>query len=204
MDLSYCPPKNEKMEALIRTRALDAMRRAAKKKLPVDKSFVEDSLLSVRQAGYRCSISGHPFDLEYKTAGAGGTHFAPSPDKIDPQLGYVRGNVRWVLWCFNRGKGEMSADRFLEACRLVGSYNPTATTTAYNANQHSIAYITTTSDVKVSDQKLRKPKIAAYKAHVTMARKACIRLTGDRLAVALRKVAQQEARLAEALALVAS
>ena len=113
------PSANGAVEAAVRVVARNAMSRALRGNLPFDLTFVEDLVLAVRRAGYRCAISGRAFDLDYRTPGAGGTHYAPSPDRIDPRRGYVRGNVRWILWCLNRGKGEMPADDFLELCRLV-------------------------------------------------------------------------------------
>jgi hypothetical protein len=112
----------ESIEALVRERARQAMRRAENAGLPFDESFVIDSVRAVRRAGYRCAITGRAFDIEYRTAGAGGTHYGPSPDRIIPERGYVRGNVRWILWCLNRGKGEMLAEDYFEVCRLVATY----------------------------------------------------------------------------------
>ena len=60
---------------------------------------------------YRCALTLIPFDIEFRTGGAGGTHLAPSPDRIDPSLEYVPGNVR-VLWAVNRAKGEMPEEFF--------------------------------------------------------------------------------------------
>jgi hypothetical protein len=66
-------------------------------------------------------VTGEAFDVVYRTAGAGGTHLAPSPDRIVPELGYVRGNVRWFLWAVNRAKGEMPDDLFVDICTAVAA-----------------------------------------------------------------------------------
>ena len=97
--------ENEKIDALVRTRAREAMRRAASAGLPLDETFTEDSVLEVRQAGYRCAITGRAFDINCRTAGAGGTHYAPSPDRIIPDRGYVRGNVQWIFMVLESGQG---------------------------------------------------------------------------------------------------
>jgi hypothetical protein len=115
-------PDRESIEARVRARAQQAISRAAAANMPFDQSFVQDSVRAVREAGYRCAMTGRAFDIEYRTRGAGGTHYAPSPDRIVPELGYVRGNVRWILWCLNRGKGEMSAEDYVEVCRLVAGF----------------------------------------------------------------------------------
>lgn len=68
---------------------------------------------------FRCAVTGMEFDVEYKTPGAGGKHYAPSPDQIETGKGYIPGNVQWVLWAVNRAKGELPEDRFIEICRAV-------------------------------------------------------------------------------------
>jgi hypothetical protein len=73
------------------------------------------------EQSFRCAITRLPFNVTYRTRGAGGTHFAPSPDRIDPAKGYVRGNVRWVLWAVNRAKGEMPEEYFLQMCLAVAA-----------------------------------------------------------------------------------
>lgn len=186
---------NEKIEILVRKRAREAMRRAATANLPFDKSFDDDSVLMVRKARYRCGISGRPFDIKYRTSGAGGTHYAPSPDRIVPEYGYVRGNVRWILWCLNRGKGEMSADHYLAVCRLVATYKAGVVT----ANAVEFSDIVNPTN-RTHNREFTRQQIAAYRAHVTMARNAASGLTGNALAVALLKLARAEARLAAALA----
>jgi len=79
-----------------------------------------ESHLLIEEHGYLCEMTGIRFDVEnFKTDGAGGTHLAPSPDQIEAGKGYVRGNVRWVLWAVNRAKGEMADDLFVKICREV-------------------------------------------------------------------------------------
>lgn len=46
----------------------------------------------------RCSITGIEFSAG---PGMGPKFFSPSLDRIDPKLGYVRGNVRIILWAVN-------------------------------------------------------------------------------------------------------
>jgi len=176
------------------------MGRAAIGNLPFDDSFVADSVLAVRRAGYRCEISGRPFDIDYRTSGAGGTHYAPSPDRIVPARGYVRGNVRWVLWCLNRGKGEMSADDYLEVCRLVAGHRAKASHPygdGHDAAGHG-GSLGTSAPPQTDGFTIQQ--IAAFKAHITMLRRSLAGLSGFARANALEKLEYQEARLATALA----
>lgn len=45
-----------------------------------------------------------------------------SLDQIDPEKGYVEGNVQWLAWCVNRAKGDLPTDQFYEMCEVVLAY----------------------------------------------------------------------------------
>ncbi len=102
------------------TAASAAISRASKKGLKSDEKWMLNSHNQIIAQKFRCAVTGLEFHLDkHKTKGAGGTHLAPSPDRIDAGKGYVEDNVRWVLWAVNRAKGEMSHDLFVEICREV-------------------------------------------------------------------------------------
>lgn len=46
-----------------------------------------------------CEVTGCPFVLD-----EGRNMFAPSLDRKKGELGYVRSNVRVVVWCYNTAK----------------------------------------------------------------------------------------------------
>lgn len=101
-----------------------AVARARKNGLPCDEAWMLQSHLLIADQHYRCKITNLDFDVDnYKTEGAGGTHRAPSPDQIVAGMGYVLGNVRWVLWAVNRAKGEMEEKDFVEICRQVAAHH---------------------------------------------------------------------------------
>jgi hypothetical protein len=106
------------LEAALRA-ARGAVGRARREGLPVDTSWMLAAPEHIVRQRYCCALTGIPFDADYRTSGAGGTHLAPSPDRIEPEKGYVPGNVRWVLWAVNRAKGEMPEPLFLRICRAV-------------------------------------------------------------------------------------
>lgn len=94
--------------------------RAGKKGFKCDEKWMLNSHNQIIAQKFRCAVTGLEFNLDkHKTKGAGGTHMAPSPDRIDAGKGYVEDNVRWVLWAVNRAKGEMPHDLFVEICRAV-------------------------------------------------------------------------------------
>jgi len=96
-----------------------AIGRAHKTGLPCDEDWMMDATSRIIEQDFRCAMTGLKFDVDFRTEGAGGTHLAPSPDQIEAGKGYVRNNVRWVLWAVNRAKGEMSEDLFIKICRGV-------------------------------------------------------------------------------------
>lgn len=64
-----------------------------------------------------CALSGHAMSLIV------GDLTCLSLDKIDPDLGYVEGNVQWLMWCTNRAKGELSSSDFIALCEKIVSTN---------------------------------------------------------------------------------
>ena len=45
-----------------------------------------------------------------------------SLDQIDPNKGYVMGNVQWLAWCVNRAKGDLDTQHFYDMCEAVLEY----------------------------------------------------------------------------------
>jgi hypothetical protein len=69
-----------------------------------------------RQGG-RCAISGLPFRLEDGSKGK--QPFRPSVDRIHPDEGYVKGNIRLVATVVNFGINKWGYGTFLKMCRAV-------------------------------------------------------------------------------------
>lgn len=44
-----------------------------------------------------------------------------SVDRLNPELGYVCGNVAWVCFYVNNMKRLLSHDKFVEVCKLIGN-----------------------------------------------------------------------------------
>ena len=60
--------------------------------------FFHHGLELLRNQGARCAISDIPMDGHH---GSPTSFFYPSLDAIDPTLGHVKGNLRWVILCLN-------------------------------------------------------------------------------------------------------
>ncbi len=71
----------------------------------------------------KCELTGIPFVVE----GKHGKFFSPSLDRIDPKLGYVDGNCRFILFAVNTLKGVgTDEDMMLVARGLVANYKTSA------------------------------------------------------------------------------
>lgn len=55
-----------------------------------------------------CPVTGYKFNFEKPKLNRFNNPFAPSIDKIDPDKGYRKGNVRIVIWQYNLMKGELT------------------------------------------------------------------------------------------------
>ncbi len=97
------------LNSFVSSRLVDAKTRSKKYNKPydIDKYYMRDLW-----TGY-CSISGIPITL------VKGDHHVGSIDCIDPQKGYVQGNVQWVSWAVNRAKGDLSLKDFLNMCKAI-------------------------------------------------------------------------------------
>jgi len=62
------------------------------------REFFHHCLELLRAQGARCAISDIPMDGH---RGSADSFFQPSLDAIDPTLGHVKGNLRWVILCLN-------------------------------------------------------------------------------------------------------
>lgn len=64
---------------------------------------------------YRCCLTGLilKFDTDIKLQTA-------SMDRIDNNLGYLLGNVRWIYKPINFSRGTMDNDRYIELCQKIG------------------------------------------------------------------------------------
>ncbi len=87
----------------------NARTRARKKGIHFELDSSVTALQAVIDGGF-CEFSGLPFDLS-----PGIKYNSPSLDRINPDLGYVPGNVRIILHCFNCAFGNWGQDVFITA-----------------------------------------------------------------------------------------
>jgi len=88
--------------------------RAKAKKLAFDLDAEDVALLQATiDAGF-CQMTGLPFDLD-----KGKTWNTPSIDRIDPKAGYVKGNVRVILYALNVMMNTWGEAKVLEVARAL-------------------------------------------------------------------------------------
>lgn len=78
--------------------------------LDLDESYLFELFKS--QQG-NCALSGVPIQID------GNTNLRLSLDKIEPEKGYVTGNVQWTIFAANRAKGDLNTKDFIRLCGLV-------------------------------------------------------------------------------------
>ena len=97
----------------IRTRLREARTRI-KKFDKVETNLTEEYLFDLfkNQQG-KCALLGYDMKIERKHS------LSLSLDQIEPNKGYVVGNVQWVTWVANRAKGDMTQDDFYRMCEIA-------------------------------------------------------------------------------------
>lgn len=89
--------------AKLRTRELNLP------ELNIDNEYLREIL---EAQNYKCALTG--VDLIPK-----GGWLCPSLDKMDPTLGYVKGNVQWVTKRANLLKGNLTMEQLRELCKSI-------------------------------------------------------------------------------------
>lgn len=101
-----------------------AKNRANTKNLPynLDLNYLYD--VWVEQDG-KCCVSGIAFNLDFPRREGKANFDAPSLDRIIPELGYVKGNVRLVIYQVNVGISSYGLENFLDLCKVISTYQGT-------------------------------------------------------------------------------
>lgn len=92
------------------------VRSAKDRRLPFRVSLEDCWNLFTAQDG-KCALSG--VRLTFAESSNSRSDASASLDRIDPQGGYVAGNIQWIHKTLNKMKGKFSQVRFIELCKLV-------------------------------------------------------------------------------------
>lgn len=95
-----------------------ARNRATTKNLPfdIDAGYLVELL---KAQGGVCAISGAEFDLNRPDIAGVARWNAPSIDRIVPERGYIKGNIRIVVYQINCAIGAYGLEQFISLCEMV-------------------------------------------------------------------------------------
>jgi hypothetical protein len=72
-----------------------------------------DYLISIFPKDWRCPVLG--VDMEFgEGSKAAGIDNSPSLDRINPKIGYVKGNVQWLSYKVNRMKSDQTLEKVIK------------------------------------------------------------------------------------------
>lgn len=71
-----------------------------------------------------CQRTGIRFSADSARVANSPKPYAPSIDRIDPRIGYIKGNIQVVLWMYNRCKGVGTDADVLAMARALVAKNP--------------------------------------------------------------------------------
>lgn len=87
--------------------------RGAKLGIDIDESFILNLM-----ENDSCSVTNIKFDYN-RSKTTTKNPYAPSLDRIDSKRGYLKDNVRLVIWQYNLMKGEISDDELFSICQGI-------------------------------------------------------------------------------------
>lgn len=97
------------------------MARSRAKEKNLDFDIDKDYIFSLWDG--KCSITKVPLDLSRPEVKGQPRWNAPSLDRIKPNLGYVKGNVRIVAYQINVAMMDYGLEHLLEVCSLLVEQN---------------------------------------------------------------------------------
>lgn len=93
--------------------------RAKEQCVPFDLT-AEDLYEELKIQKFLCKHTGKMLDFTLKSSGNYPHRDFPSVDKMSPKLGYVKGNIAWVIYVVNRMKGDLTEEEFITFCKNIG------------------------------------------------------------------------------------
>lgn len=95
---------------------MNQQRRERGIKVEIDKKWILNELIKGK-----CSVTGIPFDMRKGTKKPRYIFpFSPSPDRINPELGYTKKNTRLVCYIHNWGRQNTDDKHVEELAKMVG------------------------------------------------------------------------------------
>tara|TARA_B100000131_G_C17968007_1_gene553188 strand:- start:462 stop:857 length:396 start_codon:yes stop_codon:yes gene_type:complete len=102
----------------------NARKRANKRSIPFDISREYIIKLFEKQLG-RCYYSGMDMNVVKKDPNTTIDPFKMTLDCLEPDKGYVEGNVVWCAYCINSMKQRMTKSELINICKAVVNFSNT-------------------------------------------------------------------------------
>lgn len=115
---AYDAEKRMTIEGRAKSLIKNARKRGAK--YGRDFTITIDDIIPALCAGI-CQATGRAFDMGPPPEGRRSNPFAPSIDRIDNNVGYIKENIQVVVWAYNLAKGEWSTNELLELSKYFPS-----------------------------------------------------------------------------------
>lgn len=107
-------PRREWMMELLRTLKYRSIKRCGQ-----ESNLDIDFLLALwQEQDGKCFFSGQTLK-EPVYYGRGRNWDIASIDRLDPSLGYIKGNVAWCCWGCNSGKSDFQLNEYLNLCKKI-------------------------------------------------------------------------------------
>ena len=93
---------------------METRAREKKQKVGVDREYM---IKLLEETNGICALSGLPLSSIIDHP------MRASPDRIDSNKGYVKGNIQWVGSCLNIAKRDHTMEQFISMCKAVVEHN---------------------------------------------------------------------------------
>lgn len=99
-----------------------ANRRSIKKKLPFE-IFIGDIISKYIDQNGKCYYSNLDMRISKEEGGALHDPYKMTLDCKDPELGYIKENIVWCIYCVNSFKQRMQKEEVINICRNILNHN---------------------------------------------------------------------------------
>lgn len=101
-------------------RAKSMMKTAKRRssKFDTETDLTDEFIFDILETQSTCAVTGIEFDYN-SVEDTKCNPFAPSIDRIDSSIGYLKSNIRIVIWQYNLMKGEIDDDLLFKICKEV-------------------------------------------------------------------------------------
>lgn len=100
----------------IRGRAKTLLKSAERRSHKYECFDLDEEFIVSKLEGGVCEVTGIPFSYDKPAEGLCKNPYSPSIDRIDNRVGYVKSNVRIVLWQVNLMHGEIDDSEMVTLC----------------------------------------------------------------------------------------